>query len=175
MSFEVHRVVEYLLGLGLIIFFLGDVGRSPVVGGAGVAVLALAATTRGRFGLLHWWPLALHRALDMVLVVAIAAAPFLVGEPVAAVYLAPAAAVVGLNARRTDYRPARAPGALSRGRSKVATREAATREAASPTQNPKLEHTARKLGRLAGRLVVAARRAADGSENTDQNQKRDKS
>lgn len=178
LPFEAHRVVEYVLGVALVWLYMNDYGRLPVVGGAGVAVLVLAAVTQGRLGLARWCPLGLHRAVDALLVVAMVAAPFAVGEPLAAIYLLPAAAVVAMVALRTDYRTPRPAAGTTEPVSPKRTDDRAARfgptEPVSPERTDdragrpavglaelaRLRLSPRNVGRLAGRTVAAARQAA---------------
>lgn len=194
LPFEVHRVVEYLIGLGLVGLFIDDYAQRPVVGYAGLVVIALAATTRGRLGMLRWWPLGLHRVLDVAVVVAMVAVPFVpgAGGAWAALLLAPAAAILAVLTRYTRYRPATAigttpdrpptldaaaPGRLvpiDSPRNNPAGGDATGADASGP-RPPRggqgMEITARRLGRLAGRLVATARQGPGESTRGDQSKR----
>jgi hypothetical protein len=79
----VHGVIEYLAGVFLIVapFLLSyDDGQAVAVSiVAGVAVLLIAATTRGPTSLIDSIPLPVHVVLDYGLAALLVAAPFLFG------------------------------------------------------------------------------------------------
>jgi hypothetical protein len=142
-AFEVHRVVEYLLGLSLLSLALHQ-GGPMVVAGAGRGVITLAATTRGRLGVLHWWSTTVHRVLDVVVLGILVLIPLVPGwgGAVTAVFVEPTAAALLLLMVRTDYRSHR--------------RTSAAPPAAEGTG---VDATARQLGHVAGRLMRGSRAA----------------
>jgi hypothetical protein len=142
-AFEVHRVVEYLLGLSLLSLALHQ-GGPMIVAGAGLGVIALAATTRGRLGILHWWSATVHRVLDLVVLAMLVLIPLVpgAGGAVTAVFVEPTAAALLLLMVRTDYRSHRR-----------------TSAAPAAAEGPGVDATARQLGHAAGRLMSASRAA----------------
>lgn len=153
LPFELHRIVEYGLAVVLVSVFVNDHARRPVVGAAGAVLLLLAATTRGRLGMVQAVSPRLHRALDVVVVIGLAAAPFVPGAGglYVAQYLLPCAGVVAwlVSRSRSDRRPA----AGARGR--VTAPTPLPTDAPPTVPGPPL---ARKLGRLTGRLLAATRK-----------------
>jgi hypothetical protein len=150
LPFEVHRVLEYLLGLGLMSLVLHFGGALTLVSVAGVVVVVLAATTSGRLGVVHWWSWRVHRALDLGVVALAALLPLtpVAGGALVAVFLEPTAVVLLLLTLRTNYQPVeRSAAGIT---TEVPFAEVASRAA------PVVDATARHLGRLAGRLEVAA-------------------
>jgi hypothetical protein len=138
LPFEVHRVAEYVVGLALVALPFSFGARIAPAGLAGVVMVALGATTRGRLGLLRWWSPRLHHVLDVAAVLMLAAMPLVPGTGgwLLAVFLEPTAVVFALLTLRTNYR---APQATPR----VDSTSVETRPA----------DRAARLGRLAARLM----------------------
>jgi hypothetical protein len=152
LPFEVHRVAEYVAGLALVALPFSFSARMAPAGLAGVVMVALAVTTRGRLGLLRWWSLGLHHVLDVAAVLLLAAMPLVPGTGgwLLAVFLEPTAVVLALLTLRTNYRApqvtAPAPGAASR----------------TPFSSTQVEAAARGLAELAARLWIAAAPSSPG-------------
>jgi len=138
---EAHRAVEYLLAFALASagFSLGDL----TIAAGGLAMIVPALTARGRFAILRWWPPAVHRVLDVLVVTALVLIPLAAGSRgvLAGVLLVPCAAVLTVLLLRTDYRE-----------------RPVTRRAATPDQ-PEIDAAARQLGHLVGRAMKAGETA----------------
>lgn len=149
--FEVHRALDYLLGLGLISLFLEFGERLTVVGADGGVVVLVAATTRGRLGVVRRWSWRVHRTLDGALVAVTAVLPLTpgLGGVVVGAFLEPSALILLVLLLRTSYRPsdAHTPAVSTDPRSVGAVSRAL----------PQAERAARSLGHLVGRLEVAVR------------------
>ena len=157
--FEIHRGVEYLLGLALASLALHQNGSATVLG-AGLCVMAPAIITKGRFGVLRWCSTAMHGALDVALVGLLAVLPLLPrsGGPLVAATLEPCAAVLLVLAVRTDYRARHRRGVEEARGGASLTPEG---DVAPPAElgAPLVDVAAWRLGRLAGRLRLAGRAA----------------
>jgi hypothetical protein len=157
--FEIHRGVEYMVGLTLVSLALHQNGSITVLG-AGLGVMVPAVITKGRFGLLQWCSTAVHRALDVTLVVLLAMLPLLPqsGGVLVAVFVEPTAGVLLALAVRTEYRAHPSPGAEeTRARGRFAPEADVVRPAQPDAQF--VDVTARRLGWLAGRLRLSGRAA----------------
>ncbi|MEA2592297.1 MAG: hypothetical protein QOD62_2128 [Actinomycetota bacterium] len=152
LPFEVHRVAEYVVGLALVALPFSFGARIAPAGLAGVVMVALGATTRGRLGLLRWWSPRLHHVLDVAAVLLLAAMPLVPGTGgwLLAVFLEPTAAVFALLTLRTNY----GPGAAGRGRAtSQADGGAHTPRADGISAETRPEDRAARLGRLAAGLM----------------------
>jgi hypothetical protein len=96
-----------VVGLALVALPFSFGARIAPAGLAGVVMVALGATTRGRLGLLRWWSPRLHHVLDVAAVLLLAAMPLVPGTGgwLLAVFLEPTAAVFALLTLRTNYGP----------------------------------------------------------------------
>ena len=147
LPFEVHRVAEYVVGLALVALPFSFGARIAPAGLAGVVMVALGATTRGRLGLLRWWSPRLHHVLDVAAVLLLAAMPLVPGTGgwLLAAFLEPTAAVFALLTLRTDYRAPQATAQADGG--------AHTPRADSISAETRPADRAARLGRLAAGLM----------------------
>lgn len=151
----VHQAIEYLLG-GLAFVWIARVEpqSAPLCAGAGAVLIVLAALSGGRVGLAHLIGPRLHRVLDHVVAVGLAASPWWsgIGWGVGAVWLVEGLAIVLLwLTRSTAYR---------RKVKEAPTAPTATDPAPSSASSDAVAATARAAGRLAGTVGRKGPRAA---------------
>jgi hypothetical protein len=148
LAFWIHQGIEYLVGF-LVLSQALQASDPAVPVLAAVAVLALAATADGPLAAFKLVPRAVHRVLDVVVAVALAAVAVVARDSLGGfglVVVAAVAVILGVLVYRTDYRvrarrppPAEAPGpATGTGPGKVSSED---------------------LGRAAGRAVGKGIRA----------------
>jgi hypothetical protein len=141
-----------VVGLALVALPFSFGARIAPAGVAGVAMVALGVTTRGRLGLLQWWSPRLHHVLDVAAMLLLAAMPLVPGTGgwLLAVFLEPTAVVLALLTLRTNYQApqatASAPGTASR----------------TPFSTTEVQATARSLAKLGARLWIAAAPSSPG-------------
>jgi hypothetical protein len=141
-----------VVGLALVALPFSFGARMAPAGLAGVVMVALGVTTRGRLGLLRWWSPRLHHVLDVAAVMLLAAMPLIPGTGgwLLAVFLEPTAVVLTLLTLRTNYHAPQAtvpaPGTASR----------------TPFNTTQVEAAARSVAKLAARLRMAAASSSPG-------------
>ncbi|MCU1460839.1 MAG: hypothetical protein JWO37_914 [Acidimicrobiales bacterium] len=165
-SFTVHQLGEYALG-GVAVMQSGHLAGTPqtVIALIGAVMVAAAAVSSGRLGLVHWIPPVAHRVLDGGIVVVAGASPWLFGfgGDVAGVLLAETAALALLVlSGATRYRAV----VTSRGTEPTAT----PRRGRDRTR---VEDAGRVAGYFAGRAASRGPRAAGRAAGRVRTRRRD--
>ena len=168
LAFWIHQAVEYLVGFLVLSQALQAADPVVPVVAAGV-VLALAATADGPLAAFRLVPRGLHRVLDVVAAVALAAVGIVFRDDLGGlgvVVLAGVGVVLAALVYRTDYRGraqrAARPAATTPRRVGSADPSATTSSGASAdarTRAPTSASTGEEVGRRAGRLVAQGVRA----------------
>jgi len=147
LAFWVHQVIEYLVGLLLVLQGLSAARPlGPVL--AGVAVLVLAATAHGPVAAAKWVPRRVHRVLDFVLAAGLVVLGLVIPDEridgFGRFVLVVAGLVLAVLALRTSY---------------------ATRPAPTPQAGPSRgEDLGRSAGRAVGKGINELRRRSGGDE-----------
>ncbi|MGZ8766208.1 MAG: hypothetical protein ACXW2C_11010 [Acidimicrobiia bacterium] len=153
-----HQLVEYLLAVLIVTQSVNAGKAATFMAVTGGLLFVVAATTDASMGALHWIPPQLHRALDVLVIAALIAAPILSGttDPIGwALCFFAAAALIWLHwhthwsraAGRADSTPATSPGPT-----KAATLGESTRNLGKT-----VDRTTRGASRAAGRICGRAR------------------
>ena len=158
--FWLHQLVELLLGLLLLVEGARTGQHTAVLVTMGAVLLLLALCSDGALGAWPWIGRRLHRVLDLVLAVALAVSPVVLGldHLLAIVVIEAAAVAMAWMAFRTDWRPRRKeappppkPAAAPPPSKPIAEAAPSPKPAPAPraADGPPL---ARKLGAAAGRV-----------------------